>query len=722
MTVRPASQIILPTKFVPSGQLAVGLPELLGDNLIFGAGPVDAAVAAEIDTLVAARLKGGPLAYGGQLGNSFENGVLGATVATGGTGDPDAWDSVIISGTGVAMVYDATPIAAGSSQSAKMTTTSAAANVNTAWNSKLGPITDLYGRFYFMADTLPGSTVGFELVAGTFLPAIGQNIFYISFDSTGKIRILDSGFSTVKQSTTVVGINTPCRIEFHYNGHTRQMDVQLFVGANKEGTTPDETLTQTNFNNGNTGGLYNSISAILWGNSNGVSVAMNVWYDGIMVRDGSQGFIGPVVIDAITPGAISATSTVSGSVGRVKAVTPATVSATSTVGGSVRALRAIKPGAISATSTVSGSIHAFRAIRLGAVAATSTVSGRVNKLARIAGAVAATSTVSGSIRPLRGILPSTINATSTVSGAIFKGAFRQISGAIAATSTVSGSVHAIRRVLPGAISATSTLSGSVSVRRGIIPGAISATSVVSGSVHALRRVLPATVAATSTLTGRVTAIHRVGGLITATSTVSGALRALRGLGGAVSATSTVSGFVGIGRRVLPAQISAISAVSGTVVARRKISGAILATSIVTGSVTARRKISGAINATSTVTGVLHPIHHIVGAISATSTVSGSVHFKRAIHGVITAQSSVSGKIVRLVHPAGVIHATSTVSGHIIARRAITGHIFATSTVSLGSLRVGKIVYGRTATLISAEYDPANLLDAGEEIPQLVSVR
>jgi hypothetical protein len=229
----------------------------------------------------------------------------------------------------------------------------------------------------------------------------------------------------------------------------------------------------------------------------------------------------------ITPAAVSATSVFSGTVGARRKISPGAISATSTVSGGITRLKQIVPGAISATSTLSGSIHAARAIKPGAVSATSVVSGGIRALRAIAGAVAATSVVSGAVRSLRKVIPGQISATSVVSGAVR--ALRKISGLINATSTVSGAVLRLKPITPGQISATSTVSGAIGRRRPIVSAAISATSIVSGGIVALRRILPGAISATSTVSGTVT---KIGGVP-------------KPIAGAISAISAISGYTGI---------------------------------------------------------------------------------------------------------------------------------------------------------------------------------
>lgn len=405
----------------------------------------------------------------------------------------------------------------------------------------------------------------------------------------------------------------------------------------------------------------------------------------------------------ITPTTISATSTVSGSILRVKRLTPTTVSATSTVSGNVGAPRRITTTTVSATSTVSGSIQRLKRITTTTVSATSTVSGNVGAPRRIVTTtITATSTVAGSIRVIRRVAPTTISATSTVSGGV--GVTKRITTTtVSATSTVSGTIGRVRRILATTISATSTVSGSIVVIKQLHPTTVSATSTVSGSVAATKLIRPTTVSATSTVSGNVTKIARITPTttISAISTVSGAILRLRPITPTttIAATSTVSGALRVTRKITTTTISAISTVSGSIRIGGKISGAVIsATSTVTGTVVVRRRIpTTTILATSTVTGAIRVTRRITTTtIAATSTVAGAVRRLRPVAPTTTvlATSTVTGnvRVTRAVVPTTTIFATSVVTGDIVVKLAIPATtIFATSTVDGAATKLLPVV-------------------------------
>lgn len=137
---------------------------------------------------------------------------------------------------------------------------------------------------------------------------------------------------------------------------------------------------------------------------------------------------------------------------------------------------------VAATSTVSGSILRVKPIAAAQISATSTTSGTVSRVAAAKAItptqISATSTTSGSARALRRIAPANISATSTTSGAVSKRA-AVASAQISASSTCSGSARAVRKIAPAQISATASMSGSIGLPKRIVVANVICTSAVS---------------------------------------------------------------------------------------------------------------------------------------------------------------------------------------------------------------------------------------------------
>ena len=395
---------------------------------------------------------------------------------------------------------------------------------------------------------------------------------------------------------------------------------------------------------------------------------------------------GTVIIGAkkaVTPAQISATSTVSGFAGVRRGIFPVTVAATSTVSG-VTQKGPAKPiaGAISAPSTISGSIRVIHVLTGNVINATSTISGKTVTIRRLVFAgISATSTVSGAIIriPAGKVFFGNITATSTITGGFVRRA--AVAGALLATSTVSGALRALRGVTGGVVQATSTVSGVIQPRRGILPVQIAATSVVSGAVRVTRKITPVTISATSAIAGafQIGGKKAISGVVAATSTISGLVTVRRKITPvSVAATSTVSGFVtkiGVPRPIAPAQVLATSTITGAIGRRRPVIGAnVLATSTITGSLKFKRAFFGAISAQSTITGHIGRVLHRGGAITATSTIQGSIlRVKPVPSAAILATAQVSGVIQRKPYRMGDIWATSTISGSIVATYPVWGY-------------------------------------------------
>lgn len=585
----------------------------------------------------------------------YETGVAGNTVSTADAGNATPITSNATGGTST-LTYDTVPLTVGS-LSCKHG--SAAGSSFWQWNNTvIGTKTQMYLRGYFMSDALTTSILP-NLFRGFSDSTLGFSVDMVGQSSGGsKIRIRN-GSTTVATSTTVISADQIVRVEAFWDQPNGAITVRLFVGSNSEGSTPDETVSAT--------GLTIPVASV---NTLDVGPAtsstFNMWSDAIAIATGN--WIGPAGSGskAITPGAISATSTVSGAIIKApKVLVLAAISATSTLTGRVAVRHKIAPAQISAASVVAGSFKATRPVIPASIAATSTVVGRISGPKRFTGAIAATSIVSVTLRAIRRITPTSILATSIVSAGL-RVVRRIVTGAISATSTVVGAVGRIKQIAPTSIAANSTLASSINVGRAIRATTINAVSTVASTITATRRIAPSSILATSTFSGQVLKLRPV------TTAV-------------ISATSSVTGAIRVIRRLTTAAVTASSSVAGAVVAKRRVSGAIAATSTVVGNVAGRPKIvASAISATSVVTGSLHVIRRLViSSVLATSSVAGSISAQRKIAPAqITATSVVSASLrVQRGILATSINATSTVTGDIHAIRVFVGNIDASSTVA-----------------------------------------
>lgn len=707
------------------------------------------------------------------LSNGYEGNTDGANISAGGNiGDVNNADGTGV-GAGNTVKFDGTKALTAGSMSVKHAM-AAVANAYWSWTQAAGQFgaqTDYYIRGYFQTDTIVANQ---ELITGV----VSTYSWKIQLNASGQV-VLCAGSTSKATSSHTISTGQTFRVEAHIDHTNNAITCRLFIGANSEGSTPDEEFSYT----GQTMGNANDTQLRIGPQS---SNTLNLWSDGIAMA--TAGWLGSLTAAggqtrAITPAAINATSTFGGSVAKITTITPAALDvitteagdpivmedgvteivmetsgvaifATSTVSSGLRATRRIAPQQISATSIVGGSLRAIRKVAPSGISATSTVSGAVTKIgvsykaitptsvisatSSVSGAVSfrrpivpnvisATSSVSGFLRRVRPITPSQIAATSAVTGGVLKRA--AISGVVSATSTVSGAVRAFRRVT-GAIAATSSIANiSVRVRRAILPQQISATSTVSGSLRVKRRILPTGISATSTYTATLGTRRRlVFTSVAATSSITGIMAKLGVkmiVPTTISATSTFNAVVGTRRKLVLQAINATSAVSGTHrVLTPIIPTTISATSTISGKVVRIVRIPAtAISATSAVSGnVVRIVRLPPTVITATSTVSGAVYKLRPITGNIVALSTLTGDIMRLRRIAGgQISATSTLTAVVSIAPKLGGRINATSTMS-GNIRIGYIVYGRAMPrIISAGYDTPTLIGAANGKPVLERV-
>jgi hypothetical protein len=114
-----------------------------------------------------------------------------------------------------------------------------------------------WGEKYFRIPSVPPAAIRLFQQAGV----AGSPAFQwgLAIDvTTGKLVIRDGGGTNRAVSTAAPALNTQHRVEWQcdWNGSTTTVIAKLFLGANVDGTTPDETLTSTAFTQAAAGGRY----------------------------------------------------------------------------------------------------------------------------------------------------------------------------------------------------------------------------------------------------------------------------------------------------------------------------------------------------------------------------------------------------------------------------------------------------------------------------------
>jgi hypothetical protein len=163
----------------------------------------------------------------------FENGTNGATITTTNT------TYSVVSGSGTA-VFDNSVAVAGA-YSAKFTTTS----TNTIVLKDVfsgGSTTLRYLRRYFTTNVLPAANAPQTIMRARLSTTTTAQVVLLS---TGKLELKD-GNTVAATSVNSISLNSWFRVEWSVDGTTNAtQSLRIFLGANYNGSTPDETITAT---------------------------------------------------------------------------------------------------------------------------------------------------------------------------------------------------------------------------------------------------------------------------------------------------------------------------------------------------------------------------------------------------------------------------------------------------------------------------------------------
>lgn len=223
------------------------------------------------------------------LYNSADGGSDEVTVTTSDVTSGDAWSAVNNnSGTGE-VKWDTAKSHSGANSIRFTGGTTGGAFVR--WDRTVGGQVS-YSRGYLWWPTLAANnTICQPMNSGSGCASIRANF------TSNKLEILDSTVTGPTASLKVFSANEQVRIEtrvFHDTA-AGTIDCRLFYGANLDGTTPDETLTQTGKNtqaacDGFRWGSINTGGATLWWDDFGFS---NLNWLGPVVVGGSTDMLDP---------------------------------------------------------------------------------------------------------------------------------------------------------------------------------------------------------------------------------------------------------------------------------------------------------------------------------------------------------------------------------------------------------------------------------------------
>ena len=222
------------------------------------------------------------------LAEDYSGGSDEATITTGNS----SYDSLFASGSASLAFDDAVDLFSG--LSGRHLTTASGETTNWRWDHTAE--TELWFRYYFrISDATPASNfVLFAFHNGA------NRIAEVQITSGGLIRLRDNGNTQRYINSTPVTANEWVRIEGHFvfSTTTGHMELQIFMGANVNGTTPDETIgNQTD--NWDTGASSDNIRG---GLISSPAQAITLWDTRISVDDAA--FPGPVITGPVYPDAV----------------------------------------------------------------------------------------------------------------------------------------------------------------------------------------------------------------------------------------------------------------------------------------------------------------------------------------------------------------------------------------------------------------------------------
>ena len=430
-------------------------------------------------------------------------GTNGAAVPTAG----DGWDSGT-DGTGT-IVYDTgwAPANLTGSASMKLTTPDGTTNPLRIINVAPGVFRGFYS-VYWKTDTVTSATANILVAYQQSASGNGGSVRQTSASKFG----LGDNTTNVATSTLTIAINTDYRLDWRWDAIGQKATLDIYVGSNKNGTTPDETIS----------GSFNSVTpqAIIDRVRTGLGpsgVAHSEWFDSMWFQTDAmplpRGSSGNNFTQTLTATAAStlarksgvtdttalATASLSGARGSSAADK---VTATATTAGARRSAVTMLRGAGVTTAAAVSSLKAklqtllasvttagARTSQVGIIrSATVTTTGLLARVVGFKRTTTATSTTSPATSRQVAIVRQA-TATLTALGSFLKAKFQTLTATVTSTGARSSAAGIVRR-------ATVSTTGSVAARLGYLR-TVTATVVTSG---ARRAAVTVTRAATATTT------------------------------------------------------------------------------------------------------------------------------------------------------------------------------------------------------------------------------
>lgn len=201
-------------------------------------------------------------------------GTSGTAVSATNTGGPSQFNSIGLGGTGNTLNFDNThSLRGGTAISPKIVITGGGAYG--VWS--FTAVTTAYSRAYVYLAAAPGSNT--RLAA--YIDTTGATLRSAIYIDTGlDIQMVNSAAVTESTSTTLIPTGAWCRIEFDCTGSATVgvLTCRMYV-TSPDGSTPDQTLSNTAQNTGGT------IGQIWIGSSDSSTATSQTWLDDLGVTD-----------------------------------------------------------------------------------------------------------------------------------------------------------------------------------------------------------------------------------------------------------------------------------------------------------------------------------------------------------------------------------------------------------------------------------------------------
>lgn len=210
--------------------------------------------------------------------NSFEGGSNGVDITPANSGglSGNAFDNSAPNGGTIK--YDST-VSAHGSVSSKFDLDGTTNPTQLDWI--IGPVDELWIRFYLRVSALPSASTSIGLVE-TNRGSTEKSLFLWS---AGVLRTYDGENGSVSIST-----NSWVRIEVYFRESTDTQIIRLYLSP--ESLVPDETIEISS----GVDPSNNLINRVSFGDSEGAGQDLNVWMDDIKVS--TEGWIGPLVLSS----------------------------------------------------------------------------------------------------------------------------------------------------------------------------------------------------------------------------------------------------------------------------------------------------------------------------------------------------------------------------------------------------------------------------------------